>query len=299
MMYETPPDCETVFRTRERGECLESHLVLEAVGISAQVGHQDGWWLLVVSRSDLEASAAELEAYRRENADRSARRPAVPVFGGAVAGVWSYAGAIVLVAGLAAHGAFGLDWRAAGAMQAGEVMAGEWWRSVTALTLHLDAGHIVANLVFGAVFGLLAGRVFGGGVAWLAIVLAGSMGNVMNAAVQSPRHVSIGASTAVFAALGLIVAHALRPRMPVPETWLKRWSPLIGGGVLLAFTGVGGARTDVVAHVTGCFAGMLIGWSGCRLPARWLASRAVQAGAGIAAVILVAFAWAVGLLAAR
>lgn len=299
MMHETPPDFETVFRTRDRGECRESCLVLEAAGIAAEAGYRDGWWLLSVDRNDLATSTAELDAYRRENSDRSTPRSAtVPVYEGAAAAVLVYAGIIILVAILTAHWAFGLEWLSAGRMQAGRVMRGEWWRSVTALTLHLDAGHAIANLVFGAVFGLLAGRLFGGGVAWLAIVAAGALGNVINAALQSPAHTSIGASTAVFAALGLIVSHALRPPTPVPEKAMKRWSPLIGGGVLFALTGMGGARTDVLAHLTGFSAGLLIGSIGCRLPARWLASGEVQSWAGAAAITLVAIAWTIGLVVA-
>jgi membrane associated rhomboid family serine protease len=76
---------------------------------------------------------------------------------------------------------------------------------------------------------------------------------------------------------------------------VRRWSPLIGGVLLLAFTGVGGERTDVAAHLTGFLAGMLIGWVGCRLPDHWLASRRVQKSAGIATIAMIAAAWIVGL----
>jgi rhomboid protease GluP len=298
-MYEPPPGCETVFRTRHRGQCLESRLVLDAAGISAEAGYRDGWWILVVNRDDLAVSAAELNAYRRENPTQPSRRgKKVPIFAGAASGVFIYAGVLILVAALTAQWAFGLEWLPAGRMQAGRVMAGEWWRVVTALTLHLDAGHITANLVFGVVFGFLAGQALGGGVAWLAIVIAGALGNLMNALIQAPTHSSIGASTAVFATLGIIVSHALRYWGAVREKPLRRWSPLIGGVLLLAYTGTGGERTDIVAHLTGFLAGLVIGWVGCRLPQEWLASSIVQKWAGLAATILVAAAWGVGLTVA-
>ncbi len=298
-MYEPPPGYETVFKTRQRDECLKSRLVLDAASISAEAGYRDGWWLLVVNSEDLAVAAAELDAYRQENPDRSTQRSTtVPVYGGAAASVTVYAGIIILIFILTAQSAFGLEWLTAGRMQAGQVTAGETWRIVTALTLHLDAGHILSNLVFGAVFGFLAGQVLGGGVAWLTIVVAGALGNFMNAMVQSPTHSSIGASTAVFAALGVIVAHALRPWSSVQERPLRRWSPLVGGVLLLAFTGVGGERTDVVAHLTGFLAGLLIGWVGCGLPDHWLASGAVQKSAGLASVAIVALAWIVGLVVA-
>lgn len=298
-MDKTSPGHETVFRTKQQRECTESHMVLDAVGIGAEINHREGWWSLEVQQNDATIAIEELEAYWRENVDRSDQRPAsIPLYGGATTAVLVYAGVIILLAILTSPWGLGLGWLAAGRMQAGRVMAGEWWRVVTALTLHLDVGHLLANLLFGGVFGFLAGRILGGGVAWLAIVLAGATGNFMNAVVQPPAHLSIGASTAVFAALGILVSHALRPRTAIPEKFFKRWSPLVGGVVLLAMTGVGGERTDVVAHLTGFLAGLLIGWGGCRLPHDWLASREVQKWAGFAGLAIVASAWLVALVSA-
>ncbi len=158
-MYEPPPGYEIVFRTRQRDQCLESRLVLSAAGISAEASYRDGWWLLVVGSADLAISAAELDAYRLENPVPSVGRNSVaPVYSGAAAAVFVYATIIILIFILTAQSAFGLEWLPAGRMQAGRVMAGESWRTVTALTLHLDVGHILSNLVFGAVFGLLAGQ---------------------------------------------------------------------------------------------------------------------------------------------
>jgi len=272
--------------------------VLDAAGIFAEAGFHDGWWMLVVNGADVERATEELDAYRQENPERPAiQQSTVAVYGGAVTAVFAYAGIISGFFALTAISAFGLDWLAVGRMQAGKVTDGESWRIVTALTLHLDAGHILSNLVFGAVFGLLAGQILGGGVAWLTIAIAGSLGNFMNAVVQEPSHSSIGASTAVFAALGVIVAHALHPRACVHERPLRRWSPLIGGVLLLAITGVGGERTDVVAHVTGFLAGLVIGWLGCRVPERWLAASATQKCAGILAVTIIVMAWAIGIMA--
>jgi membrane associated rhomboid family serine protease len=298
-MYQPPPGYEIVLRTRSPEEDRESRLVLDAAGVPAKSHHQEGWWLLVVRRDDLTSATAELNAYRQENLEPSYHRDApAPVFAGAKTAVIAYAGVLIVIAIFSAQSTLGLQWLSAGRMQAGRVMAGEWWRTVTALTLHVDGVHLVANLVFGALFGILAGQVLGGGVAWLAIVVAGALGNLINAMVRAPDHASIGASTAVFAALGLLVAHALRPRKAVPEKLLRRWSPMIGGLVLLAYTGLGGDRTDVVAHLAGFVAGLLTGWVGCSLPTPWLAHRKVQLLAGFAAIASVCCAWIVGLIAA-
>lgn len=295
-MDEQPPPFETVFTTRQRHECFEFRLVLDAVGIPSEALHRDGFWTLMVKREDAAAAAEELTEYRRENSGRRVDdSTAVPVYGGATAAVIGYAGVIILVATLAVRRALGVDWLAVGQMHAGSVVAGEWWRAVTALTLHLDAEHLVGNLVFGGLFGFLAGRVLGGGVAWLVVIVAGALGNFANAWIQASAHTSIGASTAVFAALGVIVSHASRPRTPVQQKAFKRWSPLIAGIVLFSMTGLGGERTDVAAHVTGFVAGLGIGWAGCRVPDRWLAAPGVQVVAGLAAITIIACAWSLGL----
>ncbi len=295
-MEQPQPDYQTVLETNQRRHCMESQLVLDAVGIASNVVHQHGSWLLIVRGEDLETAAAELDDYRRENHDRPNRQTKViPVYAGAATGVVLYAIVILLIAIMNTR----WDLMAIGQMQAGQVMAGQWWRTITALTLHLDAGHIIANLAFGAVFGLLAGQSLGGGVAWLAIVIGGALGNFINALVQPAAHTSIGASTAVFAALGVIVSCSLRWWKAEPERRLKRWSPLIGGVLLLAYTGVGGERTDVAAHVTGFLAGLLIGWLGCRFPHRWLADSKLQSWAGVAAIVIVILAWTAGLVLVR
>jgi len=295
-MYEPPSGHEVVFETGSRGESLELRFVLESIGIAAKNEQFRGGWLILVSRDDAARAVEEIASYRLETAEQSThRRVAIPTYGGAMLGAFAYAGVLMLVAVLMGRSVFGLDWWSAGKMQAGLVMEGQCWRTVTALTLHLDPGHIGSNLVFGCVFGLMAGRVLGGGVAWLVIVFSGALGNLVNAMLQSADHTSIGASTAVFSALGVLVSHALKPRSGPRESFLKRWSPLIAGLVLFGFTGVGGENTDVTAHVTGLLSGLVLGWVGVALSSDWLGNRRVQQVCGAAALIVVAVAWIVGL----
>ena len=299
-MHDSRQGYEVVSRTRHRKECAELQLVLTAIGIHTETVHQDGQWLLTVRHGDLPHAMVELESYRRENPEsadggQSDESKPVPLYGGAAMAVIVYAGTVILIDVFAHQNVFGLNWYQAGQMHAGSVLAGQWWRVVTALTLHSDLEHVLSNLLFGSVFGFLAGRILGGGVAWLGIVVAGALGNFINALVQPPAHLSIGASTAVFAALGMIVAHSLRTWVPDLQRQktnsMKRWSPLIGGALLFAYLGIGGERTDVTAHATGFMAGLLIGWIECRIPARLLSMSSVQWLAGIGAIALVTAAW--------
>ena len=50
-----------------------------------------------------------------------------------------------------------------------EVLDGQWWRTITALTLHSGLAHLISNLVFGCAFGGLAAHSLGSGLAWFSI----------------------------------------------------------------------------------------------------------------------------------
>jgi membrane associated rhomboid family serine protease len=156
---------------------------------------------------------------------------------------------------------------------------------------------LIANLVFGTVFGLIAGGILGGGVTWFALVVAGGLGNFVNAVVKGDDHLSVGASTAVFAGLGLIVSDALWAGAAEGTPGMRRWAPLIAGLVLFAYTGIGDEQTDVGAHLTGFMAGMLLGWLGPKLPQPWLESRMVQTAAGLIAISLIGLTWVLALRA--
>ena len=291
-MNENESPWQTILETKDRQECVDSSFMLEAMGIPVQSHFDKGVWRLTVPASEVSSARSELTAFQAENrasSDRPLKR--VSTYGGASLAVAIYAVVVLSVAFLKRVGSFGIDWLEIGRMHAGSVVSGQWSRSVTALTLHMDTSHILSNLGFGALFGLFAGRVFGGGVAWLLIVIAGSVGNGINAMIHDPAHSSVGASTAVFASLGILVAHALSFREKSGEKLMRQWSPLIAGSVLLALTGVGGPRTDVMAHVNGFVAGGLLGSMGCYLPKSLLGNKAAQIVAGSLALGMIVIAW--------
>lgn len=297
LMNPLAPDRITVFQSQIRRECVELRLVLEATGIESRIGQGEGHWTLEVSPQDAGRAEQELAAYQLEKSVDV--RPVVeptPLFQGAGWGVLVYCLFLISISLLATVDGYGWRWSEVGPMRAGEVVNGRWWQTVTALTLHADLTHLSSNLLFGSLFGFLAGRVLGGGVAWLSIVVAGAVGNFLNAMARQPEHVSIGASTAVFAALGILVAHALYPRVSIPGSAWKRFSPLIAGVVMLAFLGTEGERTDVLAHVTGFVAGLMIGSLGRYLPRRCFDSFLVQWTAASLTVLLLLSAWFVAIV---
>jgi membrane associated rhomboid family serine protease len=169
--------------------------------------------------------------------------------------------------------------------------AGEWWRAVTALTLHLDQAHLLGNLLFGAVFGTLAGGAFGPGIAWSSILAAGALADYLDMLISPPEHRAAGASTAVFAALGLLSGFSWRLRLSVREQFRYRWAPLFGGLFLLTMLGAGGERVDVLGHALGFAMGTLLGWTYARLGLPRTRSRRPQWVAGAAALAVIVGAW--------
>jgi len=283
-----------VLRSPSHARCRELWAVLDAAGIPAEIEDRSGSCLLVVSKEDLSRAVQELDDYRREGLQEQPERSPAPLPGGWI-GILAYSAVLVTVAGLAGRHAFGADWFDTGRAQAGLLVDGQWWRALTALTLHVDTRHLMGNLVFGSVLGLLAAQGLGGGVAWLAILAGGALGNAANALLQDSQHSAVGASTAVFAALGLLIALALYHRRGLPGRGLRRWSPLVAGVLLLAWTGMGGERTDVLSHVMGLLAGLLMGSVVGLVPHAVLERRSVQAGvSGLTALILM-LAWAAAL----
>ena len=282
-------------RCADRREAEQLALVLAAMGIASRQAPLPAGIALLVATADANAARRQLAAYERENAPRPRTAPPAALGAGWPAAL-AYVLILLFLAGAARRELWSIDWLAAGAVQAGLIRAGAWWRAVTALTLHLDPGHLVGNLVAGTVIGTLAAQLLGPGLAWLAILLAGSLGNLLAAALRAPDHAAIGASTAVFAALGIVAAFTRQRRWQERHLRLRRLAPLGAGVLLLAYLGFGGERTDVGAHVAGFAVGLAVGW----VLARWYervprGPRAQWRYGGLAAgLLLLAWALAIG-----
>jgi len=274
---------------------VERALVLQALGIAGELRHEVSDWMLLVPEESAARARHELATFERENAGWPRRaRPLVRLAPG-LHGVVIYALVLLTIAWCQSHDFLGYDWLQNGRAQARAILDGEPWRVITALSLHLDIAHLLGNLVFGALFGLFVGQFVGSGVAWLGILLAGAAGNLMNAWLQPPWHSSAGASTAVFAALGMLSAYVWRRRGDFDERWPVRWAPIMAGIALLAYTGAGGERTDVGAHITGFVCGLGAGLLCGSMAQSVFANRALQWSAGGLCGALLAGAWVLAL----
>ncbi len=189
------------------------------------------------------------------------------------------------------------DWLSIGAADAMRMAhGGQWYRALTALTLHSDSPHVLGNALFGAIFLVPLCRRAGFGPGIFLCILAGALGNILNAWFQPPQHVSIGFSTSVFGAVGALCglygASAQRARL---------WVVLGAGLALLALLGSEGARTDIMAQLVGVLCGVVLGillGTPLRRHPEFFASRGwrhISQGLGAIAILNIAGAWAYAL----
>ncbi len=284
-----------VFDSGDRLACNDRALVLLSLKIPYEVLSGDSQYRLVVPAEFGERAKYEIWQYDKENQPRPQPKPRlVPDFQNAVPGVVIYIGIVWFVAWLAGESVFNKDWVSAGRVDGELIRQGEWWRTLTALTLHGGFRHLAGNIGFGALFGILAGRLFGSGLTWLCVVLASGLANMLNTLLLAPDHRAIGASTAVFAALGLIAGFVWRAKLMAQDRWAYRLGPIVGGIALLAFTGTGGPNTDIGAHLAGFVCGFGFGMLLTLLP-KIPSSSQFQLLCGTSAIAIVVMAWVIAL----
>jgi membrane associated rhomboid family serine protease len=186
----------------------------------------------------------------------------------------------------------GRPWFEHGTAAAGRIVTGEPWRAVTALTLHADVIHVTGNAVAVAVLLPPLVQRFGAGFTLLLLLLAGALGNVLAAMTHDARHVAVGASTAIFGAVGVLVALRLVPgEAPAPY---KRWTAPVAGVLLLAILGAA-QGADLTAHAFGFATGVALGFA-AGIAVRRSPRAAVQWILGALTAIAVLVSWRLALL---
>jgi rhomboid protease GluP len=284
-------DLTTVFRSPRRRDCEERLLVLTAVGVEGVVVRAEDEFLLQVAAADAGYAARHLLQYEAENRPPPPPPPPPRLYGYAWVGCAAYVLVLLGVAFALSNGLVRLDAFDLGELDAARVQAGQWWRAWTALTLHLDGPHLAANLAAGVWFGYLAARQMGSGTAWLLTVTGAAAANLLEGLLGPPDHRAVGASTAVFSALGAMSAYSWRERFGLPQRWARRWGPLVAGVILLGWTGSAGEGTDLVAHLGGFAMGALLGATAALPRTRQWLEGVPQWLTGAAALASVVIAW--------
>jgi rhomboid protease GluP len=262
---------------------MDLSLVLDEEGVAHELRSAgQALWALEVEDADAGRAEAAVAEFERENPPQPPPRGERPPAGASSAVA---CGLVFFLSLLALHVWTGPQspasaWFERGSADAAAILRGEWWRALTALTLHADAGHAVGNAVLGGLLLALLARSLGAGVASALLLLSGAAGTLLAAALVQRDFVSVGASTAVFGALG---AFAVQPQLR-----RRPWVPLGAGLALLAFLGTS-KRADFAGHLCGFAGGAVLGAAGSLLPP--LRARAAQAALAIASAAAPVIAW--------
>ncbi len=276
--------------TPDRHRVDEWATVLAAGGISHRLRSRLDGWALIVAARDADAARETLDAYDRENIADTERAPSASV--GHVRG----AAGVGVAVGLLLIGFFAVTgtranrsaWFERGGADAERIVAGEWWRTVTALTLHADAPHVLGNAAASIVLVGAASYRFGPGVGLLLILLAGAGGNALTAVVHGTHHDSVGASTAMFGAIGILAATRAMSAGRHPAA-RKRWMIVAASLALLALLGTG-PGADLLAHLFGLLVGGGLGLVAA--PAlRWSLRPLIQWALAVAVLAFIVGVW--------
>src|SRR5207244_1079345 len=135
-------------------------------------------------------------------------------------------------------------------------------------------------------------RALGPGLGAALVVVSGAGGDVLDALLRGAPHSAVGASTAVFGAVGLLGGLQFGRERRRSGAWL----PLAGSLALLAMPG-SDREADIAADLFGLLVGGVLGVAAALLVAR-PPGRPVQWALGGAAMALVLGCWVMALGAA-
>jgi len=255
-----PEYSETVMTTNREQEAISCSLVLSAVGISHKLSQTPGNLFLQVTAENLHAARFQIHEYQNENRNWPPKpvtstnnftpllQPPTLLLLGCLALLYSVTGP------WSAHSV----WFVQGAGNAEAILQkGEYYRLITALTLHADTVHLLGNCLFGGFLFHFFCKLTGNGFGLFAILFTATLANYFNVLLHGSHHLFVGFSTAVFAIIGMLAMISREYR--TGKRYLQIL-PFMAGAALLAMIGSSGERTDLGAHLFGLLCGLVSGW---------------------------------------
>jgi rhomboid protease GluP len=235
-------------------------LILSSARIPFVVSGGPDHWTLSVPPQDEERARDEIDTYYQDNPEifRNEAEPVIRYSQPVSAGIGVAAGLAVCQWLIIRNGGIALIAGKFGA-SAEAICRGELYRTVTALMIHSDLVHLSSNLISLAFLFSCVCAVQGFGLASFSVLTTGVLGNYLSALFYQTSHLSIGASTAVFGAVGILIIHQVSNKLRFPKQRYRAWLPL-GGGLCLLGLFSQGEHTDTLAHLFGLMSGILVGY---------------------------------------
>ncbi|MEO5804708.1 MAG: rhomboid family intramembrane serine protease [Verrucomicrobiota bacterium] len=239
---------------RSKRQAMDWSLVLASQEIETTITHEENWALLV-SDTDYERALAAIDLYQRENRGWNWRQKLPGT--GLIFHWGSFAPCLLFVAFFILSEQPASSLKSLGMMDSQAVSHGQWWRIFTAICLHADAAHLIANVTTGFIlFGMAMARC-GPGIALLAAFFAGAAGNFAGLLIYPETHRGLGASGMVMGALGLLASEGIAAWRTTGATHLIRRG---AAAAILVLVLMGFSEgTDIIAHVGGFMFGALLG----------------------------------------
>ncbi len=287
---------EEVIHPPSERKALEWITALAAEGLPYRLSRAGTEWRLAVPVEQSAAAWAAITAYEEVNVGwppQKGRPISTPARAHPIkSGLWG-AGFIAMVFICFGPYSSASPWLRAAAADSIGMMAGQWWRPITALTLHADFPHLGGNMVFITILGGAVCRGFGLGLGWALILAAGIAGNVLTALMANEPHLAVGASTSCFGALGVLSTYqALENHRRYGDwksVWSRVWIPLGGGLAMFGLLGVN-PGSDIAAHAWGFGCGLILAVPFV-VPRTRTASETVDAFLKVGTVLTIMFAW--------
>jgi membrane associated rhomboid family serine protease len=267
-------DPTTVATGLARRQAEDIIVLLAAMGIAAVSDRSDdGTFHVDVAATDAE-QATELiaEEYPRgfafpsveeaAAAERASRRPTLPP-----ARLWLHRDSWAVALAAAACVAWFIHMQSGGpltrarlldlgAITWDQVWVGEWWRLASALFVHFDGAHLVANMITLLLVGPPLASLLGPWRFLLIFLLTGVAGNVASHVLAPSASLKAGASGSISGVLGALGGTGLDPGW---GSRYARWQVLGALFAIYALLVGAGPDSDHVAHLGGLIAGIVLG----------------------------------------
>lgn len=234
-------------------------LVLESQGINVDyIKHNDSFDI-IIKDADEKIAVQILEKYFTENKNRREKSKTIlPALSWKSPAIFTIMIMLILIHFYSLHNGIHRQLVKEYGSSALYILQGEYFRAVTALMLHADIEHLAGNLVGLFVFGTGVFALTGYGRGSLMVLLSGFFGNITNAYFKKGIYLSIGASTCVLGAAGILTALQIAKRKKTSISNIQIFAPFAAGMALLALLS-GGENTDISAHLFGFLWGFFIG----------------------------------------
>lgn len=163
------------------------------------------------------------------------------------------------------------------------VLAGEWWRMLTAVLLHIGFLHLLVNGWALWQLGRLSEVTFGGATTLALFVFTGLTGSALTLLQVK---VSAGASGALFGLEGALLSFFLRHRERLTPAGKGLLKQLLVWSLFMLVYSVAVPGIDLLGHLGGFAGGLAVGWA--LPPARARTGRIARLAAVVATLALVA-----------